>query len=182
MAGRGRREMSARGRRCSRPTQTTTRASRCCPRSTRRWWSLRGRRPAPSVHRRRLLERSGVAARGGPKREQQARDQDALREHARVRRHGRRAQDHVSMQSGHKLVLDDGARRSRCSTPTAAPIKMNAGGQVQIQANSTVEVTASAVNVHAATATFDGIVNCQTLIANVGVVSPSYTPGAGNIW
>ena len=54
--------------------------------------------------------------------------------------------------------------------------------QVQIQANATVEITASAVNVHAPVATFDGIVNCTTLIASSGVVSPSYTPGAGNIW
>ena len=77
----------------------------------------------------------------------------------------------IKTRSGSILEFDD--------TEGAPKI---AGGQVQIQANSTVEVTASAVNVHAATATFDGIVNCQTLIANVGVVSPSYTPGAGNIW
>jgi hypothetical protein len=29
---------------------------------------------------------------------------------------------------------------------------------------------------------FDGTVTCTTLIAQSGVVSPSYTPGAGNIW
>ena len=61
-------------------------------------------------------------------------------------------------------------------------ITFNAGGQIEIQANATVEVTASALNVHAATATFDGMVNCTTLNASVGVCSPSYTPGAGNIW
>lgn len=88
----------------------------------------------------------------------------------------------LETNGGHKLVLDDGAMEITLQHSNGCLIKMNAGGQVQIQANSTVEVTASAVNVHAATATFDGIVNCQTLIANVGVVSPSYTPGAGNIW
>src|SRR5574337_1172284 len=60
-------------------------------------------------------------------------------------------------------------------------IKMNLAGQVSITANATVEVTASAVNVHAATAIFDGLIQCQTLITN-SVVSSSYTPGAGNVW
>jgi hypothetical protein len=36
--------------------------------------------------------------------------------------------------------------------------------------------------VNAPTSTFSGVVNCQTLIASVGVVSPSYTPGVGNVW
>jgi hypothetical protein len=29
---------------------------------------------------------------------------------------------------------------------------------------------------------FSGIVKCQTLIAESVVMSPSYTPGAGNFW
>jgi hypothetical protein len=60
-------------------------------------------------------------------------------------------------------------------------VKMNAAGQVSINANATVEVTASAVNVHSGTAIFDGLIQCQTLVTN-SVVSSSYTPGAGNIW
>lgn len=88
----------------------------------------------------------------------------------------------VQTSGGHKLVLDDGAMQVTLQHSNGCVITMNAGGQVQVQANATVEVTASAVNVHAPTATFDGMVTCQTLIANVGVVSPSYTPGAGNIW
>jgi hypothetical protein len=60
-------------------------------------------------------------------------------------------------------------------------ITFTAGGQVQIQANSTLEVTAAAVNVHAASAKFDGLVQCSSLITN-SVVSSSYTPGAGNVW
>jgi hypothetical protein len=59
---------------------------------------------------------------------------------------------------------------------------MNAAGQVQITATSTVEITASAVNVHAPAANFDGIINCTTVICSSGVVSPMYTPGAGNLW
>jgi uncharacterized protein involved in type VI secretion and phage assembly len=87
----------------------------------------------------------------------------------------------VSMQSGHKLVLDDSAQAVTLAHANGCTVKMNAAGQVSITANSTVEVTASAVNVHAATAIFDGLIQCQTLITN-SVVSASYTPGAGNVW
>lgn len=88
----------------------------------------------------------------------------------------------LSMKSGHKLVMDDASLEVQLTHSNGCIIRFNAGGQIEIQANATVEVTASAVNVHAPTATFDGIVNCTTLIASIGVVSPSYTPGAGNIW
>jgi uncharacterized protein involved in type VI secretion and phage assembly len=88
----------------------------------------------------------------------------------------------VSMQSGHKLVLDDGAQEITLEHSNGCKININIAGQVSITANSTVEVTASAVNVHAPMVTCDGIVQCTTLIASAGVVSPSYTPGAGNVW
>lgn len=87
----------------------------------------------------------------------------------------------LSMRSGHQLVLDDAAQEVRLVHANGCTIRMNAAGQVSITANATVEVTASAVNVHAAAAIFDGLVQCQTLITNA-VVSASYTPGAGNIW
>jgi len=88
----------------------------------------------------------------------------------------------ISMQSGHTLVLDDSAQEVKLTHSNGCSIKMNAGGQVSITANSTVEINASVLNVHAGTANFDGIVNCTTLVASSSVVSPSYTPGAGNIW
>jgi uncharacterized protein involved in type VI secretion and phage assembly len=87
----------------------------------------------------------------------------------------------ISMQSGHKLVLDDSAEEVKLVHSNGCTIKMNAAGQVSIIANSSVEVTASAVNVHSGSAIFDGLIQCQTLITN-SVVSASYTPGAGNIW
>jgi uncharacterized protein involved in type VI secretion and phage assembly len=87
----------------------------------------------------------------------------------------------LSMKSGHKLLLDDSAQEVKLTHSNGCIVKMNAAGQVSITANSTVEVTASALNVHAPTAMFDGIVQCQTLIAT-SVVASSYTPGAGNIW
>jgi len=88
----------------------------------------------------------------------------------------------LSMKSGHKLVLDDSAQEVKLAHSNGCVITFTAGGQIQVQANSTVEITASALNVHAATATFDGIINCTTLNASAAITSPSYTPGAGNIW
>lgn len=88
----------------------------------------------------------------------------------------------LSMRSGHTLVLDDAAQQVTLEHSNGCVLTMNAAGQVQVQANATVEIIASALNVHCPTATFDGIVNCTTLIASSGVVSPAYTPGAGNIW
>jgi uncharacterized protein involved in type VI secretion and phage assembly len=86
------------------------------------------------------------------------------------------------MQSGHKLVLDESSQQVELTHANGCSVKLTASGQVQITANSTVEVNAAAVNVHAATATFDGIINCTQIICSVGVVSPTYTPGAGNFW
>lgn len=88
----------------------------------------------------------------------------------------------LAMQSGHKLELDDAAQTVTLTHSNGSVVRFTAAGQIEIQANATVEVTASAVNVHAPVATFDGMVNCTTLNASVGVVSPMYTPGAGNIW
>ncbi len=88
----------------------------------------------------------------------------------------------LSMQSGHRLVMDDAAQEVRLTHSNGCTITMDAAGNVRITANLAVDVTASVMNVHAPVANFDGVVNCATLVAGVGVVSPSYTPGAGNVW
>lgn len=88
----------------------------------------------------------------------------------------------VSMASGHQIVLDDAAQELTVQHSNGSKIVMNIAGQITITANATVEVNASAVNVHAPVVACDGIVRCQTLIASAGVISPSYTPGAGNVW
>jgi uncharacterized protein involved in type VI secretion and phage assembly len=88
----------------------------------------------------------------------------------------------VSMQSGHSIVLDDGAQDVTIEHKNGCKLNINIAGQVTITANATVEINASAVNVHAPMVMCDGVVQCTTLIASAGVVSPSYTPGAGNIW
>lgn len=88
----------------------------------------------------------------------------------------------LSTSKGHKVVLDEGARQLQVTHQDGSTVTFTASGQVQVQANATVEITASALNVHAATAVFDGMISCTNVIASVGVVSPSYTPGAGNVW
>ena len=87
----------------------------------------------------------------------------------------------LQMQSGHKLVLDDSAQSVTLKHSNGCEVVMNVAGQVKISANSTVEISASAVNVHAPIVKCDGIVQCTTLITQ-SVVSASYTPGAGNVW
>jgi uncharacterized protein involved in type VI secretion and phage assembly len=88
----------------------------------------------------------------------------------------------VSMASGHQLVMDDASQEVTIQHSNGSKIVLNIAGQITITANATVEVNASAVNVHAPMVNCDGVVRCQTLIASAGVVSPSYTPGAGNVW
>lgn len=88
----------------------------------------------------------------------------------------------LSMQSGHQLVMDDAAQEVKLTHSNGCTITMDAAGNVKITANLGVDVTASVMNVHAPVANFDGVVNCTTLVASASVVSPSYTPGAGNVW
>lgn len=84
--------------------------------------------------------------------------------------------------NGHQLVMDDAGSTITLSHSSGHKVEFSASGAVEITANSTVELNASVFNVHTPVANFDGIINCSTMIASVGVVSPSYTPGVGNLW
>ena len=88
----------------------------------------------------------------------------------------------LSTRGGHKLVLDEGALTVILTHSGGHSVTFTAAGAVEIKANSTVEVNAGAFNVHAPVATFDGIVNCTSLIASASVSAPTYTPGVGNLW
>lgn len=88
----------------------------------------------------------------------------------------------LSMKSGHKLVFDDGTQEVLLTHKNGASIKIDAGGKVSIKGNSSVDITAPTLNVHAGTANFDGLVNCTTLTAKTAVSSPLYTTGGGNVW
>ena len=86
----------------------------------------------------------------------------------------------LTTPGGHTLKLDD-VGDVELSHSNGCSIKLTMGGQVTINANSTVDVTAAMVNLKAPMVKADGVVKCETLIAT-SVVSSSYTPGAGNIW
>jgi uncharacterized protein involved in type VI secretion and phage assembly len=88
----------------------------------------------------------------------------------------------LAMRSGHTLVLDDAIDEVALVHANGASISIDVTGAIRISCNSTVEVSGPMLNVHTPVATFDGIINCTTIICSAGVVSPSYTPGAGNVW
>jgi len=87
----------------------------------------------------------------------------------------------ISMQSGHKVLLDDAAKEITITHSNGCQVKLDTAGAVTITANSRVVVQVPMVEVNASMSTFSGVVKCDTLIAN-SVVSTSYTPGAGNVW
>jgi hypothetical protein len=51
---------------------------------------------------------------------------------------------------------------------------------VEITAGSSIDLNAPVINLNAALSKAAGIVKGVTLVADVGVISPVYTPGAGN--
>lgn len=94
----------------------------------------------------------------------------------------------VRMKGGNVVTLSDDASSGLTVDISGTTVKVsssgvevNTGSNVQVQA-SQVSISASMVQVDAAMASFSGVVKANTLIAESGVVSPSYTPGAGNIW
>jgi uncharacterized protein involved in type VI secretion and phage assembly len=87
----------------------------------------------------------------------------------------------ITMSSGHQVVLDNAARTVTVTHSSGCVVKLT-DTSVDITANAKVNVTAPLVNVDAAMSNFSGVVKCATLVATSGVVSPAYTPGAGNVW
>ena len=87
----------------------------------------------------------------------------------------------LRMRSGHEVVLDDVAQEVTVRHATGAVVRLTPTS-VEVQANATVQVTSPMVKVDAAVATFSGLVKVGTLIAEQAVISPAYTPGAGNVW
>jgi uncharacterized protein involved in type VI secretion and phage assembly len=86
----------------------------------------------------------------------------------------------ISMQSGHKVVLDDQQKQVVVHHANGCEITLTAT-QIKVDANVSVDITAPTLNVHCASSMFDGTITCTTLTAETSVVSPSYTTGAGNI-
>ncbi len=66
------------------------------------------------------------------------------------------------------------------TTTIASSDSLTAGGSVSITAAS-LTINAGSITLNAPVVQVAGVVQCTNLIASVGVVSPSYTPGAGNM-
>jgi type VI secretion system secreted protein VgrG len=60
-------------------------------------------------------------------------------------------------------------------------ISVSAVGGISVKSAAPVTITAPTVSISAAMVQVSGVVQCTTLITT-SVVSPTYTPGAGNIW
>lgn len=88
----------------------------------------------------------------------------------------------VETAGGHRVVLDDGQGSVEIRCTSGSTVTMNRAGGIRIEAAGIIEVSAAMLTVDAAMSQFSGVVQCSTLIAQSGVVSPSYTPGAGNVW
>ena len=87
----------------------------------------------------------------------------------------------ISTSSGHQVVLDNSTREITVQHADGCLVRLTSTS-VEVQSNVTVDITATVVTVKAPISTFDGIVSAKTFIAESSVVSPSYTPGAGNLW
>src|SRR5438270_7845165 len=88
----------------------------------------------------------------------------------------------LSMKSGHKLVLDDGASGIQLTHSNGCQVKLDSSGNVTITATSGVTINApSGMTVTAPSTTFSGNVTCMAFTAT-SVTSPIYSPGAGNVW
>jgi type VI secretion system secreted protein VgrG len=67
------------------------------------------------------------------------------------------------------------------STNITTSDTLTAGGSISITATG-VTITAPTITLNAGVVQVTGMVQCMNMVASVGVVSPTYTPGAGNIW
>lgn len=88
----------------------------------------------------------------------------------------------LTTESGHRIVLDEATSEVTITHSGGSNITLTAAGNIEITASSATKVRAPVVVVESPVARFSGVVECETLIARSGVVSPSYTPGVGNIW
>lgn len=88
----------------------------------------------------------------------------------------------LTTRSGHSVVLHTDQQDVTITHSNGCRIRLSAAGTIDIDATSEVNVTAPSLNVQAPTSTFSGVVNCQTLVAGVGVISPMYSPGVGSLW
>ncbi len=94
----------------------------------------------------------------------------------------------IETPSGVKAIITDsggGEITLETSTETVklspAGIKATSAATIEVRAASMVNVVAPFVQVDSPFTYVKGLLYCETLITN-SVISPSYTPGAGNVW
>jgi uncharacterized protein involved in type VI secretion and phage assembly len=88
----------------------------------------------------------------------------------------------ISMNSGHKLVLDDAAQEVKLEHKNGCVIKFDVSGNATITAMGAMTINApSGLTVNAPSSIFSGSITCQPLTATA-ITSPLYSPGVGNVW
>lgn len=95
----------------------------------------------------------------------------------------------LTTAGGTSIRMDDLPGQITLTATSGASLTISPTGGVSVDAPmstsvraTTLDIDAALVRVNSGMAMFSGVVQCQTLIATTGVVSPSYTPGVGNIW
>ena len=114
----------------------------------------------------------------------------------------------ITTPAGCKLVIDDSiGPQINIETPSGAHVTITddgdgvitlergtesivlSGSTISISASTTIEidaenvnVSASQVQVDASMSQFSGVIQCDSLVATSSVSSPTYVPGAGNVW
>jgi uncharacterized protein involved in type VI secretion and phage assembly len=86
----------------------------------------------------------------------------------------------LSMQTGHSVELDEGARRITVRHADGATVVLDSAN-ITVTANASVTVNAATVDLNAPTVNCSGHVNCVSLTTG-SITSALYSPGAGNIW
>ncbi|MEU9372826.1 phage baseplate assembly protein V [Streptomyces sp. NPDC048255] len=87
----------------------------------------------------------------------------------------------ITTASGHEVTLDNATQQVTVRHGGGCVVRLTPTS-VEIEANVSVDVKAPLVTVNAPLSTFNGLVKCATLVTEQMVISPAYTPGAGNIW
>jgi uncharacterized protein involved in type VI secretion and phage assembly len=86
----------------------------------------------------------------------------------------------LSMQSGHKVEIDDSAQKVTIASAGGCTLVLDAAS-ITLTANASVTVNASSVDLNAPVVNCAGHVNA-TSITTSSITSGVYSPGAGNIW
>ncbi len=71
---------------------------------------------------------------------------------------------------------------SSISVMAGASITITSGAGLTITSGGPVTISAPMITLNTAMVSVTGVVQCTTVIASAGVISPVYTPGAGNIF